>query len=186
MHYKKTYPGISTGNFILLLFIFIAFTLSATGQYREMIFYKFPVGQVKYFHKDQTVIFKLKSDEKFVTRKGKINLITDTLYEMGNVRFRPENLQWMAPPTSMQHRVLKALSGTIILTGGLSLIAYGILNFPEEHLKEENEEKYHKKNQDALIYSLAGLGIVAVSIPIYQIHPQRYSVSKNWRTKYQH
>ncbi|MEO8085174.1 MAG: hypothetical protein ABI763_00045 [Bacteroidota bacterium] len=185
MSSKKIYPERSAGNFTLLIFVFIAFTTSVKGQYRELIFYKFPVGQVKYFHKDETVIFKLKSDEKFVIRKGKINLITDTMYEVNKVRFRPENLQWITPPPSKQHRIIKALSGTIILSAGLATLAYGILYFPAEHLRKENEVKYHKKNEDAITYSLAGLGIAAISIPIYQIHPKRYSVSKRWRTKYQ-
>ena len=82
-------------------------SLEAYCQYREIVFYKIPVGEVKYFHKDEPVSFKLKSEEKFETRNGSIKLLTDTMIEIGNVRFKPENLQWLSSSFSKPKKFFK-------------------------------------------------------------------------------
>ncbi len=168
-------------SFFVLIFI----SISVHAQYRELIFYKFPVGSIKYFNLDETVIFKLKSESKYDIRKGTIGMITDTLFQIGNVRFKPDNLQWISKPATRGSKVIKNITGCIFLAGGVACFAYGILKFPDDKLKE-NSDAYHKENVNAISFSLAGIGIAAISIPIFQSHPKRYSVSKRWKSKYQH
>lgn len=165
--------------------ILILCTLSVKGQYRELIYYRIPVGAIKYFHPDETVFFKLKSEDKFDIRKGSIKLITDTLYEIGNVRFKPSNLKWISPKPTVALRLLKNLAGSLIIATGLASIAYGISIFPGDDLKKKDKDAFHSENVKAINYCLGGLGVAAISIPVYGIHPKRYSVSKKWRVKYQ-
>jgi len=167
------------------LLIMILFALPVNGQYRELIYYRIPVGTIKYFHPDETVSFKLKSEDKFDIRKGTINLITDTLYEIGNVRFKPSNLKWISPKGTLAQRLLKNIAGTLILASGIASIAYGVSVFPGDELRERDKDAFHDENVKAINYCLGGLAVAALSIPVYGIHPKRYAVSKKWRVKYQ-
>lgn len=177
----------NTLNYIRRLFpiVFILISLSGKGQYRELIYYRVPVGAIKYFHPDETVFFKLKSEDKFDVRKGTIRLITDTSYEIGNVRFKPDNLKWISTKPSIGLRVLKNFAGSLIIATGIASIAYGISVFPNDELKKKDKDAFHNENVKAINYCLGGLALAAISIPVYGIHPRRYSVSKKWRVKYQ-
>ena len=168
-----------------LLFLTLIIALTASGQYRELIYYKVPVGAIKYFHKDENVTFKLKSEDKFDIRKGIIYLLSDTLYEINNIRFRPDNLEWISSSFTKRQRSLKNFAGTFLLAGGLAASVYGVTKFPDEDLENEDSEKYHQENVNALTIIAAGLCIAAVSIPVYIIQPKKYKLSKNWRIRYQ-
>lgn len=112
-------------------------------------------------------------------------MITDTLYEIANVRFKPSNLKWISTKPSTSLRILRSFAGSIILATGIASIAYGISVFPGDELKRKDKVAFHDENVMAINYCLAGLAVAAISIPVYGIHSKRYSVSKKWRVKYQ-
>jgi hypothetical protein len=168
----------------LLLTAFL-FSFKSFGQYREMIFYHVPVGDIKYFHKDDNVMFKLKSEERFETRKGKINLMLDSVFVISTIRFHPDNLEWISTSLSRSGKFFRSLAGTLLLAGGAAIVAYGISGFPSEELKKENAHRYHEQNITALSYAAAGIAVAAVSIPVYSIQPKKYKASRKWRITYQ-
>ena len=155
------------------------------AQYRELIYFHVPVGEVKYFRVNENAIFRLKSEDRLTVHDGKINFLSDTLYEISGIRFHPDNLEWISSPPSKGQKFSRTFFGTVILAGGAALAAYGFSKFPNDDLKKEDRAQYHDESLTALSYMAGGIVIAAVSIPVFRIHPKRYSLSKNWRMKYQ-
>lgn len=165
--------------------IFILLSFKSNGQYREMIYYRVPVGAIRYFHPGDNVLYKLKSEEKFDERNGSIRLITDTLYQIDNLRFKPDNLKWISHQETRSQRLIRNLAGSLILASGLATIVYGYSVFPDNELKITDSDRYHAENVKALSYCLGGVALASISIPVYRIHPKRYLVSERWKVKYQ-
>ncbi len=172
---------------IVLIIIALFSVIAAKAQYRELVYFKIPVGETKYFRLDDKVLFKLKSDEAYTSRIGTINLITDTLYDINNVRFRPDNLEWISTPFTKGQRTTKIIVGSVFLAGGIATIVAGVLKYPSKKtlIGGKTTHQYETQSVNSIGICAAGLLTVGFSFEMFSLKPKKYHRSKLWGTKYQ-